>query len=406
MSQSDLILEQNDSEIDTIREKSEDKVEEKSEDKVEEKSEDKVEEKSEAKVEEKSEDKVEEKSEDKVEEKSEDKVEEKSEDKVEEKSEDKVEEKSEAKVEEKSEDKVEEKSEDKVEEKSEAKVEEKSEDKVEEKSEDKVEEKSEAKVEEKSEAKVEEKSEAKVEEKSEDKVEEKSEAKAEEKSEAKVENIAGDSIIVDHSLLYEAPSYSKINSSIQTRLFKVALIGDSNTGKTSIFQRWQNDSFNENNVSTIGSDQIIKEFGFNDKFNVKCVIYDTAGQEQYKATTTATVRSANFVVFVFSYDNKKSFENINIWMKEIKQINTDLIPILIGNKSDLEKQVSAEEVEAFITNNNIQSFYGTSCKVGFGVHKILTNLKFDQIKYEEQVNVPVISKPTEPITGEKKSGCC
>ena len=125
-----------------------------------------------------------------------------------------------------------------------------------------------------------------------------------------------------------------VSAGLTSKTFKLALIGDTNTGKTSIFQRWRDDSFCESAQATIGSDYCVKTF-FEGHYNVRVMIYDTAGQEIYKSLTTNVIRDADFIAFVFSYDDIQSFENLKFWLSTARKANDSFVPILIGNKYDL-----------------------------------------------------------------------
>ena len=62
---------------------------------------------------------------------------------------------------------------------------------------------------------------------------------------------------------------------------KIGLFGDTNVGKTSIFNVINNTSYSKTNT-TIGVDFIIKNFTINNT-NIKLHIWDTAGQERYNS---------------------------------------------------------------------------------------------------------------------------
>lgn len=59
---------------------------------------------------------------------------------------------------------------------------------------------------------------------------------------------------------------------------KVVIIGDSGVGKTSIAQRFAQDSFSENTASSVGAGYFVKHLEIEDR-KVYFQIWDTAGQE-------------------------------------------------------------------------------------------------------------------------------
>jgi len=81
-------------------------------------------------------------------------------------------------------------------------------------------------------------------------------------------------------------------------------------------------------------------FTFNVKINdkvVKLQIWDTCGQEIYRSLITNFYRSSALGILVYAIDNKNSFDNLDVWLKDLKtQSNPDVKVFLIGNKTDLE----------------------------------------------------------------------
>ncbi|CAF1263970.1 unnamed protein product [Rotaria magnacalcarata] len=66
--------------------------------------------------------------------------------------------------------------------------------------------------------------------------------------------------------------------------FKILLIGDSGVGKTSLLNRFSDDTFSESFISTIGIDFRSKMIT-NAKEKIKLQIFDTAGQERFRSIT-------------------------------------------------------------------------------------------------------------------------
>ena len=66
-------------------------------------------------------------------------------------------------------------------------------------------------------------------------------------------------------------------------LFKISLIGDSSTGKTSILLRFIDDYFTEDTKSTIGVDFKLVSLELEPKIYAKMQIWDTCGSERFKS---------------------------------------------------------------------------------------------------------------------------
>ena len=172
-------------------------------------------------------------------------------------------------------------------------------------------------------------------------------------------------------------------------IIKVLTLGDASVGKSSIVLRYSDNKFNEAWLSTIGVDskrKIVKIKGE----TVKVSIWDTAGQEKFQNIVKQYYNGANGVLLIFDITNKKSFDKINFWYKDLKQsVNIDEIFVcLVGNKIDLEENrvISKEEAEEYARENNMQ-YLEVSAKTGEGIKELFdeaTNKVMDKILINEK----------------------
>jgi len=132
-------------------------------------------------------------------------------------------------------------------------------------------------------------------------------------------------------------------------LFKLIMIGDTGVGKSSLLVRLADDLFTENYLSTIGVDFRFKSAELpdpdnkNKKLKLKLQIWDTAGQEKFRAITRAYYRGADGLLIVYDITEKQSFDNVKNWIKEVRNNIDHTIPIIIvGNKSDRDDRVIQE----------------------------------------------------------------
>lgn len=112
---------------------------------------------------------------------------------------------------------------------------------------------------------------------------------------------------------------------------------------------------------------------------MKLQIWDTAGQERFQTIAISYYKGAWGIILVFSIDNRKSFENIGKWMKQITDnAAADVVIVLVGNKCDLieSRAVSYEEAQALAKSFNIQ-FYETSAKNNINIDEIFTKIATD-----------------------------
>jgi Ras-related protein Rab-1A len=183
-----------------------------------------------------------------------------------------------------------------------------------------------------------------------------------------------------------------------SNIYKILLLGDTHTGKSSILNVYKNDMFYENEVSTIGVEFTIKHIDFNGD-QIKLQIWDTAGQERFKSITSTYYRGSDGVLLVFDITNRQSFLNVKKWVSEIdKYTDNKSQKILIGNKFDLNyrREVTYEESVEFADSLGI-NYIETSAKDNVNIENIFTylvkNIYFDKEKNnkEEEKNKEKIS---------------
>ena len=152
---------------------------------------------------------------------------------------------------------------------------------------------------------------------------------------------------------------------------KVVLVGDSGVGKTCIIQRYVNNNFNENVESTIASTYTYKTIDYK-KLNksISFDIWDTAGQELYRAVAKNFYYNASIGILVYDIRRKDSFEAIKeYWYEQLKEFGEEhMVFGIAGNKCDLfqEEEVSEEEAKKFAQKIGA-IFHLTSCKESIGI---------------------------------------
>ena len=156
--------------------------------------------------------------------------------------------------------------------------------------------------------------------------------------------------------------------------FKIIVIGNSGVGKSCLTLKATKDIFQENFVSTMG----FQFYSFHVKINQKVFklqIWDTCGQEIYRSLITNFYRTAALAIIVYSVTDKKSFEETEIWLKQVK-LNADpnCKIFLIANKVDLpEKVVSSEDGLNLKKEHGFECYMETSAKTGVNVKELFVN---------------------------------
>jgi len=167
-------------------------------------------------------------------------------------------------------------------------------------------------------------------------------------------------------------------------IFNIIIIGDSETGKSALLDRYCRNSFSKNIDSTIGFDLGIKQVQIEDKW-VKLRIWDTSGHERYKSLTRNYYRNAHGALIVL--DLTKPNNHTGKWLENIKEFAPANIPVVVvGNKLDLVEKKEMLSTHSFITisaksGENVDKVFITLAK------KIIKNYK----KYFETRNNTLIN---------------
>jgi len=101
---------------------------------------------------------------------------------------------------------------------------------------------------------------------------------------------------------------------------KVVLIGESGVGKTSIINRYISNAFSNVLTATPGASFTSKTLFLKDyNQSIKFEIWDTAGQEKYRALAKVFYKTAAVCILVYDITRKTSFEELkNYWVNEVK----------------------------------------------------------------------------------------
>lgn len=177
-------------------------------------------------------------------------------------------------------------------------------------------------------------------------------------------------------------------------IFNIIIIGDSCTGKSSLMSRFVEDNFSILSVSTVGVDFKIKTIKHRDKF-IKLKIFDTAGQERFRALTSGYYRNIDACILVYDVTSRSSFDNVEYWLRSFKEHATkSFIQVVVGNKIDRPKIVDSTLAKELADEWDCK-FFQTSAKENIGVEKLFTTLVDDFLDCAEQPIIPII-----PMTGK------
>lgn len=138
---------------------------------------------------------------------------------------------------------------------------------------------------------------------------------------------------------------------------KIILVGNSGIGKTSIINRYHDNSFTPNTISTIATNFISKKLEINKK-TIIVNVWDTAGQEQYRSINKLFIKDAEIVIFVYDITNRQSFEELDYWHNFIsEELGQTPLLALAGNKMDLYEKEEVREEEGEELANEWEAYF-------------------------------------------------
>ena len=192
-------------------------------------------------------------------------------------------------------------------------------------------------------------------------------------------------------------------------VYKVLLLGDSTVGKTCFLLRYCDKTFQEAHLSTIGLDYRLKTMTLQNGKNIKLQIWDTAGQDRFRAITKNYYKGANGIILIYDITNLQSYENVKNWIAQIReQANPNVVIYLAGNKIDVVEELRMVKTEdgQKIADEFKLPFYETSAKSGINVNKIFEELVENIDEVYSKLEPPKNEIKNKLYDGETKKGCC
>lgn len=179
------------------------------------------------------------------------------------------------------------------------------------------------------------------------------------------------------------------------RSYKIALLGKTSVGKTSILDRLTRNKFSVYQCSTVGAAYIT--FIPTYDRTVKLCIWDTAGQERYKSLAPMYYKNADCAIIVYDITEPSSLNVAKYWINELEQKAEKTNIVLVGNKTDLIKKYTRNTYD----NNCIYKHFETSAYTGEGIYDVF-NYVIKIVKENDNNDDKIVT--LNKITKKKK--CC
>jgi len=158
---------------------------------------------------------------------------------------------------------------------------------------------------------------------------------------------------------------------------KIVLIGESGVGKTSIISRFIDNEFDSSSQPSLTGSFFRKNLIFKDGEKLTFNIWDTAGQEKYRAITKMFYKNAKVAILVYDISQQHTYDELTkYWLNSVKEnTNSGIVLVLVANKSDLAEQEEVNENDArkFAEENKI-GFFSVSAKKNFRIEELFTHI--------------------------------
>ena len=177
--------------------------------------------------------------------------------------------------------------------------------------------------------------------------------------------------------------------------FNILVIGDTMTGKSALVTRYIHGTFKNDNASTVGIEYEGKVILGHPKSeaDLRLALWDTAGQRIFRNLIKSYYLNSNGVLLVVDLGHRNTFESLNYWVGETKNLMDNMTPfVVVGNKNDLKRdlrEVSEEEMRRFVGQYENMDYIETSALNGKNVAKAF-----------EMLVVNILLKKSEEVKGK------
>ena len=160
---------------------------------------------------------------------------------------------------------------------------------------------------------------------------------------------------------------------------KLILLGESGVGKTSLIKKYLYNKFTQEFEPSSSMNYMEKILKIDNK-EIRLNIWDTIGQEKYRALSKLFLNETEIIVLVYSITDLKSFQELDYWEKLYKDnIGKEVFLGLVGNKCDLleEQNVTEDQGKEYANKNN--AIFGL---LSAKVNKVEIDLYFENLVKE------------------------
>lgn len=160
---------------------------------------------------------------------------------------------------------------------------------------------------------------------------------------------------------------SSMASSEVKATFKLVLVGDGGTGKTTFVKRHLTGEFEKKYIATLGVE--VHPLSFHT--NAGLIVFnawDTAGQEKFGGLRDGYYIQGQCAIIMFDVTSRITYKNVPTWHRDLVRVCENVPIVLCGNKVDIkERKVKAKAI-TFHRKKNL-GYYDISAKSNYNFEK-------------------------------------
>jgi small GTP-binding protein len=181
---------------------------------------------------------------------------------------------------------------------------------------------------------------------------------------------------------------------------KAVLVGDTDVGKTAIFKRLEDNTFDRRQIPTVGGSYLSLRLTGPDGSPATIGLWDTAGQERFRTIVPMYFQRAAAILCVFDLAQRASFDHIRGWVEMARTTAPDEVKfLLIGNKADLDgdRQVELPVATELANSISATAYIETSALSGAGIDLLKGQLAALGSRVNQEPSVVEQIGPEVPI---------
>ncbi|KAK0554711.1 GTP-binding nuclear protein gsp1/Ran [Tilletia horrida] len=135
--------------------------------------------------------------------------------------------------------------------------------------------------------------------------------------------------------------------------FKLVLVGDGGTGKTTFVKRHKSGEFEKKYVATLGAEVHNLNF-FTNYGEIVFNVWDTAGQEKFGGLRDGYYINGQCAIIMFDVTSRITYKNVPNWHRDLERVCDNIPMVLCGNKVDVKERKVKSGAVTFHRKKNLQ----------------------------------------------------